>query len=197
MQFRIIPAFIIFLGSYLPLALILAIQDIPSNWWARPLCNFTTISSCSFIPFAHPNLAFTFIGITLISIVVSNYSLHKINYDISITVHRVKSIPNDLINYVLPYIVSFMGVSYDSPEKLLGFVVFVLWMFAITYKSGQIIMNPILLIFGWKLYETEVTVSTDNIIKEYKVLKKGLLEPNKIYSAQKIQDFYIVEANDV
>ncbi|KPB60883.1 Uncharacterized protein AC510_4794 [Pseudomonas amygdali pv. myricae] len=29
-------------------------------------------------------------------------------------------------------------------------------MFAITYKSGQIIMNPLLLIFGWNLYEANM-----------------------------------------
>ncbi|MBF4349385.1 hypothetical protein EAY19_25410, partial [Vibrio anguillarum] len=49
-----------------------------------------------------------------------------------------------------------MGISYDTPEKLLGFAVFLLWMFAITYKSGQIIMNPLLLMFGWKIYEATV-----------------------------------------
>lgn len=45
MQFQLIPGFLIFLGSYLPLAIILAIQDIPSAWWSRPICNVSQFRS--------------------------------------------------------------------------------------------------------------------------------------------------------
>ncbi|OYY44666.1 MAG: hypothetical protein B7Y56_08840 [Gallionellales bacterium 35-53-114] len=82
-----------------------------------------------------------------------------------------------------------MGISYNEPEKLLGFSVFLLWMFAITYKSGQIIMNPLLLMFGWRLYEATIVIN--GVTREVRVLKQGLLVPGK-QKAQTIQDFYIV-----
>ena len=81
-----------------------------------------------------------------------------------------------------------MGISYDETEKLFGFGVFLFWMFAITYKSGQIIMNPLLLMFGWKLYET--TVLINGVTRHIQILKHGSINLGPLY-VQTIQDFYI------
>ncbi|KPZ58834.1 hypothetical protein AN391_01516 [Pseudoalteromonas sp. P1-13-1a] len=188
MQFKLIAGFIIFLGSYLPLALILAVQDIPISWWRNSFCDFSNIENCSFNPFTHPYFSIVFIVVTIISVIVSNISLKKIDYPFDGEVKSSKTIPNDIINYVFPYVVSFMGISYDAPEKLLGFIVFLLWMFAITYKSGQIIMNPLLLMFGWKLYEAKIEINGQ--ARDVRVLKKGTLPPGS-YKFQSVQDFYI------
>lgn len=190
MQFRVISAFIIFIGSYLPLALILAIQDIPIAWWQSPFCEFSRVSSCSFIPFMNPVLSILFIAVTFTAVLLSNSLLKKISLPFEARVDSSKPIPNDIINYVFPYVVAFMGLSYNTPDKLLGFLVFILWMFAITYKSGQIIMNPLLLMFGWKLYEAKININ--NHIKEVRVLKKGNL-PEGDYAVQTIQNFYIAK----
>jgi hypothetical protein len=188
MQFRLLAGFIIFLGSYLPLALILAVQDISFSWWNKLFCDLSKISDCLFNPFEHFYLSIIFIGITAISVIISNISLKKIDFPFDGKVKSSKTIPNDIINYVFPYVVSFMGISYDAPEKMLGFVVFLLWMFAITYKSGQIIMNPLLLMFGWKLYEATIVINNQE--RDVRVLKKGALTPGD-YKFQSVQDFYI------
>ncbi|RZG81747.1 hypothetical protein [Acinetobacter venetianus] len=188
MQFRLLSGFIIFIGSYLPLALILAVQDIPVSWWSNSFCNFSNIEDCLFNPFSNPRLSIAFILVTCISVVVSNVSLKKIAFPFEGEVKSSKTIPNDIINYVFPYVVSFMGISYDTPEKLLGFSVFLIWMFAITYKSGQIIMNPLLLMFGWKLYEAKIQINNQG--RDVRVLRKGVLTPGN-YKFQSIQDFYI------
>lgn len=190
MQFKLISAFIIFIGSYLPLALILAVQDIPITWWQSPICNISNLSSCSFIPFMNPVLSILFIGITFVAVLLSNKLLNETPMPFDARVDSSKPIPNDIINYVFPYVVAFMGLSYNTPDKLLGFLVFILWMFAITYKSGQIIMNPLLLMFGWKLYEAKININ--NHIKEVRVLKKGDL-PEGDYAVQTIQNFYIAK----
>jgi hypothetical protein len=188
MQFRLFSGFIIFIGSYLPLALILAVQDIPISWWGRSFCDPSNLGSCLFNPFSNPYLSIMFIVATCISVIVANVSLKKIEFPFEVEVKNSKTIPNDIINYVFPYVVSFMGISYDSPEKLLGFSVFLFWMFAITYKSGQIIMNPLLLMFGWKMYEAKIQINGHE--RDVRVLKKGILTPGN-YKFQSIQDFYI------
>ncbi|EKY4195869.1 hypothetical protein RCQ53_003138 [Vibrio harveyi] len=192
MQFRVLSAFIIFIGSYLPLALILAVQDIPMSWWSKSICDFSDLGDCSFNPFNSPYLSIIFIVVTIVSVVVSNLSLKKISFPFNAHVENSKTIPNDIINYVFPYVVSFMGISYEAPEKLLGFAVFLFWMFAITYKSGQIIMNPLLLMFGWKLYEAKVNINGQS--RDVRILKKGNLTPGN-YRVQTIQDFYIAREN--
>ncbi|WP_305404628.1 hypothetical protein [Photobacterium leiognathi] len=193
MQFNLIAAFTIFIGSYLPLALILAVQDIPFSWWSRPICKIEYISDCDFIPFTNTWIALSFILISLLSVLFSNLTLAKVTYPFKVKVKSSKGIPNDIINYVFPYVVSFMGISYDTPEKLLGFLVFLFWMFAITYKSGQIIMNPLLLMFGWKIYEA--TVDFNGHERDVRFLIKGDLSPGE-YNIQKVQEFYIGQVND-
>lgn len=161
------------------------------SWWSLPICgtNETPISECKFIPFSNPIFSLTFLGITLCSLILADLVFRKISYSFDIEITASKSIPNDVINYVFPYVVSFMGISYNEPEKLLGFAVFLLWMFSITYKSGQIIMNPLLLMFGWRLYEA--TISINGATREVRIMKQGAVVPG-IQKAQTIQDFYIV-----
>jgi len=190
MQFKLTSAFLIFIGSYFPLAIILGVQDIPFEWWSRPFCQPIEIRSCDFNPFKHWLPTVLFISATLASTLSVHASLKKISFPYSVTVVTAKSIPNDIINYVFPYVVSFMGISYSEPEKLIGFFVFLLWMFAITYRSGQIIMNPLLLMFGWRLYEASILIN--NAPREVRVLKQGLLIPGQ-QNTQKIQEFYIAK----
>lgn len=191
MQFHLFPGFLIFLGSYLPLAIILAVQDIPVKWWALPLCTVTTFKGgeCQFMPFENPILSLTFLVVSAVAILLAKSSLQKIKYPFLIEVKRLKATPNEIINYSFPYVVSFMGIGYGDPQKLIGFGVFLIWMFAITLKSGQILMNPLLLIFGWRLYEATIVIN--NVEKDVRVLKRGRLEIG-LQMGQTVQDFYIL-----
>lgn len=191
MQFHIFPGFLIFLGSYLPLAIILAMQDIPAKWWSQPLCTLADIRTwnCQLIPFENSKLSITFLTIASLATFLARASLHRIKYPFEVEVKRMKATPNDIINYTFPYVVSFMGIAYGDPQKLVGFGVFLLWMFAITLKSGQILMNPLLLIFGWKLYEATIVIN--NVEKDVRVLKLGTLDTGT-HMAQTVQDIYIL-----
>lgn len=144
---------------------------------------------CQFVPFDNPGLSIGFLAISALAVILAGASLRKITFPFVVDVKRSKVTPNEIINYTFPYVVSFMGITYGEPQKLLGFGVFLLWMFAITYKSGQILMNPLLLIFGWRLYEA--TILINSIEKEVRVLKRGLLETGS-QRAQTVQDFYII-----
>jgi hypothetical protein len=190
MQFRVLTAFLIFLGSYLPLALILAAQDISASWWQKPICRWSHLAAnqCDYNPFSHPVLALAPLVVTCLAVYLSHLIFRRIYFPFDIMVNSAKSTPNEIINYVFPYVVSFMGIAYDQQEKLVGFFIFLLWLFAITYKSGQIIMNPLLLMLGWNLYEANITVNNSN--RDVRILKRGQLRTG-VQRAQTIQDFYI------
>jgi len=192
MQFRLISALFVFIGSYLPLAIILAIQDIPWSWWSLSPCTPEAYhqSKCQFIPFESPEISIIFIIVSLSSVVFSHFTFAKISHPYQIEVLASKPIPNELINYTFPYVVSFMGVSYLEPQKLIGFGVFLLWMFAITYKSGQVLMNPLLLIFKWRLYDASIKINNNQ--RDVRILRRGNLTPG-IHMSQTIQDFYILK----
>lgn len=190
MQFRLLTGFFIFIGSYFPLTIILAVQDIPQSWWAQPLCSKAGLLAgrCVFVPFDHPALALIFPGISLLAVVATRRFLKQISLRFAIQVTHTKAISTELINYTFPYVVSFMGITYADSQKLLGFVVFLLWMFAITYRSGQILMNPLLIVFGWRLHEATIVIN--GVEREVRVLKKGPLITGA-QRAETIQDFYV------
>ncbi|CAI9007768.1 hypothetical protein EMIT0324P_70245 [Pseudomonas chlororaphis] len=53
-----------------------------------------------------------------------SYVLKSMPADHQLTVKDSKTVPNDLINYVFPYVVSFMGLDLASDGKFYGFLVF-------------------------------------------------------------------------
>jgi hypothetical protein len=48
-----------------------------------------------------------------------------------------------------------MVLDLSDSGKYYGFWAFLAWMFIITYRSGQILMNPLIIVFGWQLYEVD------------------------------------------
>lgn len=190
MQFKVIPALLVFLGSYFPLALILFLQDISQESWSTSIC--TNWKSCQLPTLKNPWLSCTLILITGLCLLFTFLILSKIRYKYPIKIIEVKPIPNELISYSFPYIVSFMGVDYVSLDKVIGLAVFLFLLFLITLKSGNIIMNPILAIFGWNLYEAKIIVNKHERFTN--ILSKAKLIPGE-FICDNIQDNYITKGN--
>jgi len=191
MQIKLIPAVLLFLGSYFPLALILAVQDVAGEGWERPVCRSATFwQECGIPDLAHPLLAFVFIAITGISLVFFFWLLRHLHGSTEMLIKESKSIPNDLINYVFPYIVSFMGVDLGSAGKVIGFGLFMLWLFVITYRSGQILMNPLLLAAGWQLYEVQADIEGNR--RMLRALSRENVVPTQTLKSCLVQGIYIL-----
>ncbi|HCY16204.1 MAG TPA: hypothetical protein DHV21_09555 [Curvibacter sp.] len=153
---RLFPALVLFLASYFPLSLILLVQDIQETSWKAPLCNVAELSSCVLPELANPGRAIGLLCICALSLAVFMWLMNRLTGISTLEVTDSKSIPNDLINYVFPYVVSFMGLDLGADGKFFGFLLFIGLMFLITYRSGQILMNPFLLVAGWQLYELNI-----------------------------------------
>lgn len=193
MQLRTTSAFALYVGSYLPLGLVLFVQDLdpaaaklgvcpPSAWFG---------DGCV-VPLRHPIWACGAVALGIACLVLTMLTLRAIGTLTRIQVAEAKHIPADLINYAMPYVVSFMGLDFTSPTRLLGFVVFFIWIFWITYRSGQIVMNPILIVFGWRLYE--IRYSYTGLDKPWlgRALFRGEVEPGKVYRKGSLQDVMIL-----
>ncbi|RKJ88994.1 hypothetical protein D6R50_06785 [Aeromonas veronii] len=156
MQIRLFPALILFLGSYFPLSLILLIQDIKESSWKASVCRISEISSCYLPELTNPGRVLGLLGICALSLIVFMVLMKNLSGYSNLEVVDSKSVPNDLINYVFPYVVSFMGLDLGIDGKFFGFLLFIVLMFVITYRSGQILMNPVLLVAGWQLFELNI-----------------------------------------
>lgn len=109
---------------------------------------------------------------------------------------EARYIPAELMTYTLPYIVSFMSIGYQETGKFVGLTIFLAWMFWITHKSGQLILNPILIAFGWRLYEISYVFPGDAKSKKNgRALVKGVIEPGKRYPHAVVQDVIILSIN--
>jgi hypothetical protein len=191
MQFRMWSAGVLFLGSYAPLAFVLAAQDIKKALWGEPVCGWRGQFDCELQIFEHPWASLAAIVVTSAALWLTMYSMMAVRLKSEAEVLSAKPVPNDLINYVFPYVVSFMGLSYGDPQKLAGFFVFLVLLFLITYRSGQILMNPVLIAFGWRLYEVDIVVGGNKVRKTVRALKQGKLLPGK-QLIEDVQEVYLM-----
>ena len=100
------------------------------------------------------------------------------------------------MNYTLPYVVSFMSLDYQEVGKFIGLIIFLGWMFTITYRSGQLILNPLLIVFGWRLYEIRYVFPGDETERIARVLSTEQLQPATRYKQAIIQEVMIIKSND-
>jgi hypothetical protein len=195
MQIKLVPAVLLFLGSYFPLALILAVQDVKAEFWARPVCQTLRFwLSCELPGLANPGLAYTFLAVCALSLIFFLWLLRHFRGNTQMTIMESKTIPNDLINYVFPYIVSFMGVELGSTGKVLGFGLFLVWLFLISYRSGQILMNPLLLAVGWQLYEIEADIEGNKRL--VRALSREPVVPGQNLRSCLVQGIYVLSRSD-
>lgn len=193
MQLRLLPSVAIFLGSYLPLTVILLVQDINYSLVKNGLCwRVWGKDSLCISPFAHPLLGFTTLGICLLSFCLTLLTLGVSDPKPSITVKEMKYIPAELMSYTLPYVVAFMGIGYQEIGKFIGLAIFLGWMFWITHKSGQVLVNPLLAVFGWRLYEIKYSYPGDAVVYNGRALVKGIIETEHAYPHAVIQDVLVL-----
>lgn len=191
---KLIPALALFLASYFPLSLILLIQDIQASSWQAGLCDLSEISSCGLPNLDNPARALLPVIVTGASLFLFFLVLQRLKPHSSLQVTDSKAIPNDLINYVFPYVVAFMGLDLGSTGSVLGFAVFLGLMFIITYRSGQILMNPLLLVAGWQLYEVNADIGKHR--RTLKALSKHTVRSGDELNSCLVQGIYVLHRGD-
>lgn len=153
---KVFPSLIIFAGSYFPLLLILLAQGIGLPTIEFP-CGLTWQRWPEFmVTGGHlPRLLVMFTLLSLICLLATSLLLANRRLGHSIDIKSSKSVASELMGYVLPYVVSVMGMDFSDTGRIFGFAIFLSWMFVLTFRSGQILMNPALIIFGYRLHEIE------------------------------------------
>lgn len=197
MQLRNWSAFALYLGSYVPLSLILLAQDLDARLAVNGLCvpRVWRASGCA-VPLKHPWWSIGAVVVSLLCLAITLRTLAAVRANQRVRVSESKHVPADLINYVIPYVLSFMGLDYGDPAKMLGFTVFFLWIFWITDRSGQIVMNPILVAFEWRLYEIKFSYLQSDDVFTGRVLSKTVIEPNGVYRQAQLQDVMVVHEQE-
>lgn len=141
MKPKLVTAILLFVSAYAPLFVILAVKDF----------DFATT-----LRFKHPLPIYILLGLCVISIGLLFFSVSSIKRgNMPVKVKSVKSRSVDLINYTIPYIVSFFGFDLSKIEDVVSLTIFLCLMLLLTIKSKSVFMNPILLLAGYNLYDLE------------------------------------------
>ena len=150
--------------------------------------------SCFLPELTNPWRAVGLLLICAVSLVAFMVMMKRLSAYSSLDVVDSKSVPNDLINYVFPYVVSFMGLDLGADGKFYGFMLFILLMFIITYRSGQILMNPFLLVAGWQLYELNIV--TEGHKRCVKALSKDQIKSGDHLESCLVHGIYVLHRGE-
>lgn len=193
MQFRLFAAVMVFAGSYLPLTMILLAQDFRYELAGTAICIPLPGDSSCVIPFSNYAISVPMFLFCLLGLVTTLAALDKVDDGNAINITTSEYVPSDLMNYTLPYVVSFMGLGYSDSGKLVGLCIFLVWMFWITHKSGQILLNPVLIAFGWRLYDVEYQFPGSGAIHNGRLIARSQIVAGKRYVQSRVQDLMVVK----
>ena len=173
-------ALLLFVSSYSPLFLIFAVKD-----W-----NFDKSS------FNHPWLIGAILvaaGISIALLWLTFATLNKGN--LVITIKNVENRSMDLINYTIPYILSFFSFDLSKPADVISLAIFLLILFVLTVRSHSIFINPILAFAGYGLYDMEFEFDAKG--RKTVVLARQELHTNQRYYARPLTPYlYVIVAED-
>ena len=136
------------------------------------------------------------LGIALLSVVLLFVTVSKMKRgNMCVTVKTVKNRSVDLINYTIPYIVSFFGFDLAKIEDSVSLSIFLLLMLLLTIKSKSVFMNPILLLAGYNLYDLEYEYD-GKICSTIVISKEEMYADERFYIRSLTRFLYIVKEQE-
>lgn len=139
MKTRFWASFVIFMSAYAPLAFLFAIRD-----WDDGVGR---LKHPSFVWCALLAAGFSLL---LLKVVVASF---QGDYHVVPTAVEYRS--NDLVEYTIPYLISFFSVDFGKWPDIaaLGFFLFLL--FILSFKTQTLFINPVLALLGYGMYDVE------------------------------------------
>lgn len=139
MRLRVFASLLMFISSYFPLALIFIIKDL---------------NDITCYP-QHPISSFVIFETTLISCIIVLIAASKIESGVPVRIIKVSNKSGDMFTYTIPYMISFYNFNLGDWKTLLCLFVFMLLMFALTYRTQNVFINPVLALAGYGLYDCQ------------------------------------------
>lgn len=181
MKLRIWSSLLIFLSAYSPLSIIFFIQDI----------DYVTLE------LKHPATIYAILGISFVSCILIWASVSFIKTsEAPVVVKKVSNRSGELVNYSIPYMISFFAMDLADTKMLFSFGFFMLIMYWMTMKTHNIFVNPILACLGYNLYDVTYVRGT----KEYEsffLVKGSRLCPDELCRCVELSEqlFLVTERN--
>lgn len=140
MKPRALTAVLLFVSSFSPLFLIVAVKDFDfkANVLLHPI----------------PILTMLIIVAISVALLLLVFALIK-KGDTVVLITKVSNRSTDIINYTIPYMLSFIGINLESPSDIISTGIFLIILLLLTITSKSVFINPILALVGYGLYDIE------------------------------------------
>lgn len=142
---------LVFISSYYPLFLILFIRDIGSQSHSIRIGIAPWNSSVSV-------WAMCFLLISSFAMLITanfmRFFLKSHSNGVEVRVVKVNQVRGDMINYTIPFLIGLFAFDYKSWQSITSLVIFLVFMFSFLHKEKTILLNPMLLLLGIRLYDT-------------------------------------------
>lgn len=139
MKLKFIPALLMFVSSYFPLALIFIIKDL---------------DNATFLPM-HPIVAAVVVVTVMLACAVVLIAVSKIESGVPVKITKVSNKSGDMFTYTIPYMISFFNFNLGDWKTLLSLFVFMSLMFALADRTQNVFINPVLALAGYGLYDCQ------------------------------------------
>jgi len=139
MKLRFVPALLVFVSSYFPLGIILIIKDFDVRGFRL----------------LHPILAVSIAAIMITACFLVILTAHAIKTGIPIRIKRVANKSGEMFGYTLPYIISFYNFNLGDVKVILCLLIFMSLMFTLSYKTQNMMVNPILALAGYGFFDCQ------------------------------------------
>lgn len=155
----LIPSIAIFISGYTPLFLIMMIKDITGIDWSTYQFDSTTLGFDKItypvgLFVKNPSVVWGLIIVSLISLLMLRYVLKNITSNpFEITITKAKSRSSEVVNYTIPYMISFVAFDLSKWQDLLSLIIFLGILCLLSIRSQSIFINPILAALGYGLYD--------------------------------------------
>ena len=176
---KLLTSVLIFMSAYSPLSLIFALQDF--SWESNTL--------------KHPRLSFGLIALGTLSVIITCLVVKHLEKEASrgrqVKITHVSYHSGELMNYSIPYMVSFFAMDLSNPSILLSFLLFMGIMFVITLKTHNTFINPLLCCMGYNLYKVTYT-RDDHEFEDFLLSKNSRPQPNQFYRIAHLSERLII-----
>jgi uncharacterized membrane protein (DUF373 family) len=145
---------VLFLSSYSPLFLILALKNVDREAWETPGRSFLAMLLDSFPPFALVLIAVVLVSSAWLYIFLRSAPsrIQRSKWD---TTSVAKHKTGDSLNYIITYIIPFLGFSIDNFWDIAAVGILLIVVGVIYVNSNLLYVNPMLSLFGYRIFEVD------------------------------------------
>lgn len=196
---RLLSSIAIFISGYTPLFLIMMIKDVKEVIWFEhhfesAIWIFSEIKFPYWFEFKNIEIVFSLLLLSASSLALLAYVLRNVTKrPFAIKVLNAKSRSSEVVNYTIPYMISFVAFDLSQWQDILSLFLFLSVLCLLSVRSQSVFINPILAALGYGLYDCKYNEAGND--KECVMLSKNDLLPGNNETYVKLNNYMGIISN--